>query len=348
MSKVYEALRQKEREISTDVEGYIPPCGESLEDVVSRRADSESGIPDRILEAALAIAAEEQGPQRESAPQFRAPSVSDLHSQVPPDGYRRLRLGEVENPRLIFRTDPHGLAAEQFRFLRRTLEQKFPKGAVLLITSAAPQDGKTLTTVNLCACLADSGRSTLLLEGDIRQPSIHKLLGGTNTAPGIEHVLAGKADPLEAIHHVEELMLHVAMVAAPPADPSHLVSGIGVKNLLAWARARFDWVVIDSPPVLPAADVTHFASLADATLLVVRAQSTPRDLVTRACELLGDHLFGVVLNEANLESNPYYRHLTAYRQSATVSSRRSFSKGNGDKTPPGSVVDLDRAPSKVQ
>jgi Mrp family chromosome partitioning ATPase len=85
--------------------------------------------------------------------------------------------------------------------------------------------------------------------------------------------------------------------------------------------------VIDSPPVLPAADVTQLAALADATLLVVRAQSTPRDLVVRACELLGDHLFGVVLNEATVESNPYYRHLSEYRQKVAVPSRREAARG---------------------
>jgi capsular exopolysaccharide synthesis family protein len=219
------------------------------------------------------------------------------------------------------------MAAEQFRFLRRTLEQKFPQGGILLVTSPAPRDGKTLTTVNLCSCLANAGRSTILLEGDIRQPSIHRLLGGTNVAPGIEHALAGTVEPTKAIHFVEELKLHVSMVVDPPADPSNLVSGSGAKSLLAWARQRFHWVVNDSPPVLPAADVTQLAALADATLLVVRAQSTPRDLVVRACELLGDHLFGVVLNEATVESNPYYRHLSEYRQKVAVPSRREAARG---------------------
>ena len=238
-------------------------------------------------------------------------------------GFRQIKLADAEDSRLVFQNDRHGLAAEQFRFLRRTLEQKFPKGGVVLVTSPAPRDGKTLTTLNLAACLADSGRATILLEGDIRQPSFHRLLGGNDGVPGIEDALAGSVRPEEAIQVVEELKLHVAMVSTPPTDPSHLVNGSGAKNLLAWARGEFHWVVIDSPPVLPAADVAQMATLADATLLVVRAQSTPRDLVVRACEVLGDHLFGVVLNEATVESNPYYRYLTEYRHKVAASPRRT-------------------------
>lgn len=305
MSKVYEALRQKEHEVSTDLESLV---GTELELAVDAplAINHDVAITERVFRAALAAAEEEQPPASETpAPQG---ALSEPETQAPQltNEFRHLKLTCGDNSRLVFRTDPHGLAAEQFRFLRRTLEQKFPKGAIVLVTSPAPRDGKTLTALNLAGCLADSGRSTILLEGDVRQPSLRRLLGSESAAPGIEDALAGSVNPPAAIHFVDELSLHVAMVATPPADPSHLVSGSGAKKLAAWAQKRFHWVVIDSPPVLPAADAAQMAALADATLLVVRAQSTPRDLVLRACEVLCDHLSGVVLNEAAVESNPYY------------------------------------------
>jgi capsular exopolysaccharide synthesis family protein len=339
MSKIYEALRQKEKETST-----LPSCahdGEAVTDgVESVAVKPELDVADEVLQAAVSEAEEERPYDHEFIPQFE--SASDLTASEPgisPNGFRRLKLAYREESRLVFQTEPDGLAAEQFRFLRRTLEQKFPTGAVLLITSPAPKDGKTLTTLNLCACLADSGRSTLLLEADIRLPAVGKVLGGMNTAPGIEDALAGTVDPSRAVHYVEELSLYVAMVADPPADPSRLVSGTGAKRLLAWAREHFDWVVIDSPPVLPAADVAQLVTLADAVLLVVRAQSTPRELTTRAFELLGNHLYGVVLNEATIESNPYYRYLGDYRQTRAVSGRRGVtSENNGRGSSPAGVA----------
>jgi len=313
MSKVYEALRQKQQE--SDGRQIQPGQGTAPDGIRRPHVEPELNLAEDVLRAL--VTADEDAPQFgiELDPEFApSPAVAAPEPAVSPNGFRRLKLAYRESACLVFQTDPHGLAAEQFRFLRRTLEQKFPKGGVLLITSPAPKDGKTLTAVNLSACLADSGHSTLLLELDIRQPSVHRLLGTKTDGPGIEDALAGNADPDRIVHFVESLSLHMAMVGEPPDDPSRLIRGKGIQKLVAWARAHFMWVVIDSPPVLPAADVTQLVPLADAVLLVVRAQSTPRDLTTKAIELLGTHLSGVILNEATIETNPYYRYLADYRQ----------------------------------
>jgi capsular exopolysaccharide synthesis family protein len=316
MSKVYEALRVKEQENL----GVLRPA--NAEDETVAECDSLHDcaaftIGDETLEDVLAAADDDAKMSVEPDQRPHAQSGSrNTEAQVPLNGYRRIKFASNENSRLIFHTDPHGLAAEQFRFLRRTLEQRFPKGAVLLITSPAPKDGKTLTSVNLSTCLADGAHSTLLVEADIRQPTVRKLLGGANETPGVEDVFAGTTEPEHAICVFEELSLHVAMVATPPPDPSRLVGADGAKHFLQWARKRFHWIVIDSPPALPAADVAQLGSLADAVLLVVRAQSTPRDLVIRTLELLADRVYGVILNEATIETNPYYRYLADYHKKA--------------------------------
>jgi capsular exopolysaccharide synthesis family protein len=292
MSKVYEALRRKQQETSRPL-----------------TFDSLDGELANMIECANSEAAAE----------------SDGSMLISPDSRRRITITKRESSRLVFQTDPHGLAAEQFRFLRRALEQRFPKGALLLITSPAPRDGKTLTSINLSACLAESGKSTLLLEGDIRQPAIAKVLGTSGPGHGIEDALTGAADAAETVHYVEDLSFCVSMVANPPADPARVIAGKGSQKLFAWARQHFHWVVLDSPPVFLAADVAHLATLTDTVLLVVRAQSTPRYLVNRAFELFGDRLYGVLMNEATVASNPHYRYLADYRYKGNTFGRKEDS-----------------------
>jgi capsular exopolysaccharide synthesis family protein len=228
------------------------------------------------------------------------------------DGYRHLTLSAKEESRLLFQNEPNGLAAEQFRMLRHTLGKEFESGAVLLVTSPAAGDGKTLTSVNLASCLAESGQPTLLIEADIRRPSVRQMLGSTIEPPGVEDVLARNVEPRRAVHGIQELNLYTAMVARVPDNPAQLIAGPGVKHLLAWARENFLWVVLDAPPVLPAADVSELLPFADGALLVIRAQSTPRELAKQAIDLLGKHLRGVVFNEVTVDSNPHYRYLNNY------------------------------------
>lgn len=240
-------------------------------------------------------------------------TAADLSPSV--NGYRRLTVPVREDSRLVFHTDRHGLAAEQYRLLRRNLIQDFPKTSVLMITSPGEGDGKTLTALNLAACLADSGEPTLLVELDIRRPTLRKLLGCKVEAPGVEDALNGKVPAYQSVCYVEDFSLHVALVVETPRDPSHLVNGKGVREFISGARERFRWIIIDAAPTVPAADVADLLSLTDGVLLVVRAQITPKDLTKRAFELLGRRLHSVVFNEATVHSNPHYRYLSRYYHS---------------------------------
>jgi capsular exopolysaccharide synthesis family protein len=230
-------------------------------------------------------------------------------------GYRRVTIPPREDSRLVFHTDRNGLAAEQYRLLRRNLIQDFPKNTVLMITSPGEGDGKTLTALNLAVCMAESGEPTLLVELDIRRPTLGRVLGCQLEAPGVEDALAGKAPAYHSVCYVEDFSLHIAAVVHIPRDPSHLVNGKGVREFLAGARERFRWIIIDSAPAVPAADVSDLLSLTDGVLLVVRAQRTPKDLTKRAFELLGRRLHSVVFNEATIHSNPHYRYLSRYYHS---------------------------------
>jgi len=301
MSGIYEALRQKREELASS--GSALPRGLSAE-VIDSAGESALGGLGEELHAMVSVALEESHFDQPALPR----EIAQAHPGVdvkPVSEYRQLTLAHEKNPSLLFRNDPHGLAAEQFRFLRRSLEQKFPTGAVLLITSPAPKDGKSLTALNLCTCLAETGRPTLLVESDVRQPSLSEIVGHTNDVPGIENVFAGTASPEHVIHSIEELSICVALVGEPPNDPSRLIGSANAKRFLSWARENFTWIVIDAPPVLPAVDVSLLTGLADATLLVVRSYRTPRGLTARAIEMLGNHLSGVILNDAAIASTTY-------------------------------------------
>src|SRR5579871_1024300 len=191
MSKVYEALKQREHERS-DLSSNAPLAGVVSEGLESGAPlDAELGLADEVLRAAFAPAEEELLPSGLPGARFHGPSKEQpTKYRVSPEDFRQLSLPSREDCRLTLQIDPHGLAAEQFRFLRRNLEQKFPKGGVLLITSPAPQDGKTLTALNLTSYLAEAGRPTLLVEADIRKPSVHKAIGVPNDGAGVEEAMA--------------------------------------------------------------------------------------------------------------------------------------------------------------
>lgn len=237
-------------------------------------------------------------------------STSGAHAQ---NEYRTLVVTLQEQARLAFQTDAHPLAAEQFRMLRHALSERFTKGGVLMLTSAAPRDGKTITTVNLCACLAERGESTLLLELDVRQPAIDKALHCVRTGAGIEDALAGKALVGDAVQFVKPLSFHAALVTKIPSDPCSIITKTNVERVIRWARGNFKWVIIDAPPALPASDVSEMLPTTDGALLVVRARSTPRELAKRTATLLGDRLLGAILNDAPAEASPYYGYLSAYQ-----------------------------------
>lgn len=252
---------------------------------------------------------------------LEAESDAAVQQMIPPvesrpnsDGFRRLGVAMREEARLVFYSDPMSMAAEQFRFLRRSLVQTYPQGATLLITSPGAGDGKTLTAINLCAALADGGDPTLLVELDLRRPSVQRVFGCKIEDYGIQDVLIGRIGPEKSVYYLDPLRFYAAMVSRIPQEPSRLLTGPGIHNFLAWARPRFRWVLFDTAPVMPNADVTELLPAVDAALLIVRAQCTPKELSRRAVDVLGKRLQGVILNEATIHSAPYYRYLDGYYQ----------------------------------
>jgi Mrp family chromosome partitioning ATPase len=199
--------------------------------------------------------------------------------------------------RLVFAADPGGFVAEQYRVMRRKLIERYPNGATLLVTSPGPGDGKTLTATNLAWCLAEAGMSTLLAEMDLRNPSIDKALGYALDNPGIEALLQEDLEPAAVLRQINRMQFYIAAARKSLENPVDVITGQRLRIFLQWARENHKWVVLDSPPLLTISDSMELSSLADSTLLVVRARVTPRVLVERSIELLGPRLHQVIMNE---------------------------------------------------
>jgi capsular exopolysaccharide synthesis family protein len=189
-------------------------------------------------------------------------------------------------------------AREWYRQLAATLHQaQLEHGiAAVMVTSAVPGEGKTLTTTNLALTLSESyQRRVLLIDADLRRPTVHTLLGVPN-AVGLREALVSE-DPLPLIQVNDHLS--VLLGGAAEDDPMKTLASDRMRKLIQDARARFDWVLLDTPPVGLLPDAKVLASAVDVTLLVIKAGRTPYDVVQAAADSIGkERIFGVVLNSA--------------------------------------------------
>jgi succinoglycan biosynthesis transport protein ExoP len=204
---------------------------------------------------------------------------------------------------LIVLHEPHSTAAEAFRSMRTAVlfssHETPPK--VVLVTSSRPAEGKTVGSLNLAGTLAESGARVLLVDADLRHPRCHALLRLANDR-GLTSVLAGEAEIDGAIRPLDVPRLFFLPAGPPPRNPAELVGSPEMRRTLAALRERFDFVIIDTPPVLPVTDAVVLARLADGIVLVVKGHETPRQLVRRARDrltLAGVNFLGVVVNNVD-------------------------------------------------
>jgi capsular exopolysaccharide synthesis family protein len=218
--------------------------------------------------------------------------------------------------------DPLTEVGEQYRLLRAKLSllQKQHGLKILLVTSSVPSEGKTFTACCLAGVFAqEPGKRVLLIDADLRRPRASRelgLLGGTEVT-GLSQILRGEAVPQEVMLSSNSLDFYLMPAGAVPADPAELLSSPLLEQTIAPLKADFDWIVIDSPPVLALADASLLAPLSDAVIIVVRTDKTPVKMIKEAIARLGhDKICGIVMNRGRerQSSNYYYYHY--YRKSA--------------------------------
>jgi receptor protein-tyrosine kinase len=194
---------------------------------------------------------------------------------------------------------------EQYRRLAATLHRtQIATGLkVVMIGSAVAGEGKTLTAANLALTFSGSyRRRVLLIDGDLRRPSVHTMFGIDGT-PGLSDGLLTSDDNAKLALRHRSAHLAILPAGRPTSDPMAGLTSERMQRLIDEARATFDWVIIDTPPVGLMTDANLLANMADGTLLVVKAGTTPYEAVQRAADAIGrDHLLGVVLNRASREA----------------------------------------------
>ena len=201
-------------------------------------------------------------------------------------------------------------AAESYRDLRSRLHlsPQLQNVRVMLLTSAFQGEGKSTTCKNLGLCLANQGTSTLILELDLRNPSLGQKLGMKTTGLGLGDVITGRCALADAIRPTKVPNLSVAFAGSANRDPGDIISTGALHKVLSEAATRFEYVLVDAPPVLSVAETAVFANQVDGVVLVVRAGSTPTTAVIAASRRItdvGGRILGVVINGADRSSSSY-------------------------------------------
>jgi capsular exopolysaccharide synthesis family protein len=227
-----------------------------------------------------------------------------------------LQLSITPLNHLVTLADSDTPATEAFRLLStrlRHLRRDRPLQKVL-ITSTIPQEGKSVVSANLTCALASATRQrVLLLEGDVRRPSLSKVFG-LKAYPGICECLEGKRSLAESIYRLEPPGVWFFPAGMAPANPLELLESGKLPALMEQLAGWFDWMIIDSPPILPLADTSVWTRLADGILLVTRQGTTQKRHLQRGIEALeSKKVIGAVLNSSkSSRDNDYY----SYRRPA--------------------------------
>jgi capsular exopolysaccharide synthesis family protein len=238
--------------------------------------------------------------------------------KTPEDVTKRLRLPMLglvpairgERVPLLSEPVPHDFG-EAFRSLRTSLV--FTSGAegtrVIAVTSSQPLEGKTTTACNLAMALALGGSRVLLIDADMRRPGLHKAVGIENEI-GLSHLLVGQARVREAVQQTREPNLFVIAAGRMPPNPSELLASERMQHFVTNLRSGpFDWVIIDTPPVLAVTDAVLVGRIVSGVVFVIGSEMTRRVHAERAIEVLMSgrpRSIGAVLNRVNFERNKYY------------------------------------------
>jgi len=247
-----------------------------------------------------------------------------------------LKQSEAQAPRdgkvaLMVLNDPTSPVAESYRALRSAiLFSTTPQPPqVVVVTSAQPNEGKTSTSLNLASVLAQNRARVLIVEGDLRNPGITQALGVT-AKNGLSGVLTGAYTLDDALQRVEAAADLWVLPAGPhPPNPAELLSSPKMESVMSELRGRFEFVVMDSPPLLLVTDGTILSTLSDGVILVAESGvTTPAALVRahRTLALSGGRVLGIVVNKMDIRQNGYhYGHYTKYYGAYYGSSGRAVS-----------------------
>jgi capsular exopolysaccharide synthesis family protein len=321
MSYIFDALQKSQAERSGVDRKALAAATEVLRVAERQAADQReaalhAGNDEQSAGVANSDAAFAYDPTSALAGEAQSPIETEVSTTRPQvdqfKQFQSLRLMVPLQSRLVCVTDKESLAAEKFRFLAvrlRQMQQSRPLKRVL-VTSSVPQEGKSTVAANLACTLARRARQrTLLLDGDLRRPSVSNIFG-LGKIPGICEWLQGDSGPAESVYYLEEAGLWILPAGSTPSNALELMQSGRLSAIMDQLTAWFDWIVIDTPPVMPLADTSVWMRLADGVLLVARQGTSEKRQLQRGLEAIDrTKLIGALLNcSSNASHNDYYYH----------------------------------------
>jgi capsular exopolysaccharide synthesis family protein len=311
MSHIFDALQRAEAERSgVELDAFDVPTEllQIAESALKAQVMASAPAPETI-NAEISTLDVKNLVAELAAPATAAPATAAPARALPQ--FESLPVSLLPYSKLVSVLEKDGLAAEKFRFLavrlrhlqqRRTLQK-------LLITSTLPEEGKSMVAANLACTLASRRQQkTLLLEGDLRRPTQQRQFGLGKVA-GLSEYLQGVVSATIPIYRLEALGIWIMPAGTAPQNPLELMQCGRLSPLMERLTGWFDWIVIDSPPILPLADTSVWSRIADGILLVTRQGKTDKQQLKRGLEAL-EHskLLGAVLNSSRSSAhNDYYQ-----------------------------------------
>jgi len=342
MSKFFKALKQAEADrVRQEEEDLAPPAPAAREPLLLRpssRMEPAGDVDARSFPVepapALAPPAAPAPPAAAAAPavtQSVPPSFAGVEAAarpVPP--YESNGKGAVEE-HLVALLAPTSFETEQYRTLRTLLDAKRADGgpAVIAISSPAVGDGKTTTAINLAAVLAESeGSRVLLIDGDLRNPSVAAKLGLPPSGAGLTQALRGPGATLDSlITRRQPFNIDVLLAGQSSNAPYELLKSTSFARLLQEARRRYEFVIVDTPPIVALPDCRLICGLVDGFIIVVAAHRTPKKMVEEALNgLQPEKVLGFIFNS---DEQPLsgYRYYYPYGETYGSNGRRRGGKG---------------------
>lgn len=300
MSRIHEALKRAEQERAASQGGHAENASVLDSPVLDSMPEMTGGIGSAATAVAPASVATSAMPSFTNPFTFDTLVARCTQTQWHPDPKTMLFFGQDESVR----------GTEQFRTLRSRLYQMREKMSLkkILVTSALPKEGKSFVAANLSQVLVKQhGRRVLLIDADLRVPSLHSVLG-TASVPGLGDYLSGSTDEFGAMQRGPLENLFFIPGGRSTLQPAELIGNGRFKMLMQRVEPLFDWIIVDSPPAVPVSDGSQLANFCDGVLMVVRSNSTPYDSAQKARqEFHGKTLVGVVLNGIS-KSDTYARY----------------------------------------
>ncbi|MBZ0220436.1 MAG: polysaccharide biosynthesis tyrosine autokinase [Candidatus Methylomirabilis sp.] len=306
-SEIEEAYKKALSDLSGDsVAIYSLYTPEEKEELISRLNEAYEVLSDPERRAAYDTGAAGK-PEPAVTREFE---LGDLGPAVDTRHFKRYgkTTGFVRPP--VTASDDNSIITEQYRILYSRIHRMADEGPlkVIAVTSAVKGEGKSVTSLNLAYITAcEFKKRVLLVECDLRKSSTLSKIIEREEACGLAEVLEGRADIRDAVCRVDGTSLYVLTSGTCSRSSSELIDSPYLKSLLKGFRDEFDYVFVDTPPILPLADMNIITRLVDGTILVVRAGATPKKVVLNAAQSLSEGRFiGIVLNGAEAALASYY------------------------------------------